>query len=257
MQVACYRLGDLLIDAGVPHGVDLLVDALRDDPPARIVCTHQHEDHIGAIAGLRRVNPSLAVYVPRMHTELVSQGYDVPRYRREAWGCPEAAGPVIGYDDGARFTAAGLTLEAVETPGHTPGHMALVTEVDGVPWVFSGDLFLSKRPQHAFYESSAPDCEASCRKLAAAFPGLRLIPAHGRVREDGEGALLALADWMAQVQERVRVAAAEIGTDDPHSVAALVFGDDPMHVFSDGEASAANLVRAVLDPVRSLPAQHI
>src|SRR5690606_6925345 len=45
-QHSLYRLGDTLIDAGGTVATAPLLALLRERPPRRIVCTHQHEDHV-------------------------------------------------------------------------------------------------------------------------------------------------------------------------------------------------------------------
>ena len=254
VAVSVYRIGDLLIDTGCTNTAGALVEALRDDPPARVVCTHQHEDHSGGIAALRRAFPDIEVFVPREHIPTIEEAKPVPRYRSESWGHPEPCSGLSPIDPGDVFEVGDVVLTAVPTPGHTPSHTAFLAEVDSRVFALTGDLYLSARPKYAFFEASAPDRIASCRKLAEYGDALIMMPTHNRPREDGAVLLSDLADWFEQVSERFEEAALELGTRDPVELAVHHFGSDPMRLFSDKEASAACLVRSVFSPVQSLPA---
>ena len=253
-QLSVYRVGDLLVDTGGTRVSEALVEALRDDPPRRIVCTHQHEDHAGGAMALRRAFGDLPVEVPAAHVELLRAFDRVPEYRATAWGHPEPIPDARGYHGGARFPAGGATLEAVETPGHTPGHMALVATLGGESWALTGDLYVTDRPLTAWYESAADDMVRSLRLLAAR-PGLRALPTHGAALEDGGAAFVAVADLVEREADRVRAAAARLGTVEPAVLARELYGPEgPFAERSGGEFSTAAFVRSVLAPVRSLPA---
>src|SRR6185312_6363138 len=110
------------------------------------------------------------------------------------WGHPEAFDDAIPYDPGATFDAGGVTLEAIATPGHTPGHCAIVAKVGGDVLACTGDLYVTASPLVAWFESAADDAVRSCRALAAHGGALRMLPAHGRARDDGAAALTTMAD---------------------------------------------------------------
>lgn len=256
-QHSVYRVGDTLIDAGGTSVGPSLIAALRERPPRRIVCTHQHEDHVGNIAALRRAFGALPVHVPRAHVEIVAAGAKIPEYRAIYWGQPEPSGPVEAYDPGAVFVAGEVALEALETPGHTPHHVALLARAGGELYALTGDLYTS-RPLEGWFESAADDMVASLRALAARGPALRVLPTHGRTKDEGARVLGELADWVAREAEAVLADAARLGTQDPRALAAVRYaalGPDVADAGSGGEISRAGFVRSVLTPVRALPAR--
>ena len=254
VAVAVYRLGDTLIDTGCPHSAEALVEVLRDDPPSRVICTHQHEDHVGGIAALRRAFGEIEVFLPREHVPIVEAAEPVAKYRSESWGHPEPCGKLTPFDPGDVFEDAGIALSAVATPGHTPSHAAFLAQVGSKVFALTGDLYLLTKPKYAFFEASAPDRIASCRKLAEYGDALVIMPTHSRPREDGAILLTKLADWTEHLSVRFEEAALELGTRDPVEVAQHHFGADAMREISDKEASSACLVRSVFSPVQSLPA---
>ncbi len=255
-QLSVYRVGDLLIDTGGTIVADTLAAALADRPPRRILLTHQHEDHAGGVATLRRAFGALPVLCPRAHVGIVTTGVTVPDFRAAYWGQPEPTGDVIPFDPGHVVEDNDVLLEALLTPGHTPGHITwLARTSDGARFALSGDLFLSERPLPAWHESAADDLVASQRQLAALAPDLTLLPTHGRVRTDGAATLLRSADAAQREADAVHAAAAALGTRDPTTVARALYGElDAFERHVRGEISRLAWARAVLAPVRTLPA---
>jgi glyoxylase-like metal-dependent hydrolase (beta-lactamase superfamily II) len=254
-QVSVYRVGDTLIDCGGTQVTATVIEALRPDPPRRIVCTHQHEDHVGNIGALRRAFGDLPVFAPAAHLDIIARTAHVPDYRAASWGHPEPSTGLIGYEPGATFDVGPCTLEAVLTPGHTPHHIALVARVGSEIFALTGDLYTNK-PLDAWYESACDDMIASWRGLARHGHALRLLPTHGRARDDAAALLEHDADELARQADGVLATAARLGSTDPRAVAAAHFTDeipDVMDAISGGEIGRPAFVRSVLAPVRSLP----
>lgn len=255
--LSVYRAGDTLFDAGGSRVAALLARLLADAPPRRIVLTHQHEDHAGGVATLRRAFGHLPVHAPADHVALLRTFDRVPAYRGVHWGQPEPVPDALPYRPGDRFPAGAAVVEALATPGHTPGHMALLARHEEHRLLLSGDLYVTDRPLTAWWESAADDLVRSWRGLAAGG-GLCLLPTHGQVREDGERALSEVADLVERAAALVAEASERLGSRDPAEVATEVFGPEGDFARrSGGEFSYAAFARSVLDPVRALPARPL
>jgi hydroxyacylglutathione hydrolase len=100
--------------------------------PEAILLTHTHIDHIGAVAPIARAT-GVPVYCPRAELTILAQP---DRFFPPAWGSVEAWEADQPLDGGEHLQLAGLDIEVVSTPGHSPGHVTYV--IDGA--LFSGDV---------------------------------------------------------------------------------------------------------------------
>jgi glyoxylase-like metal-dependent hydrolase (beta-lactamase superfamily II) len=100
-----------------------------------ILITHTHFDHIGAVAPVARATKA-PVYCPELETEVLANVMDyVPWPGFGPFESYQADHTVAG---GETLTLAGLTIDVVFTPGHSPGHVTYALgEHDAL---FSGDV---------------------------------------------------------------------------------------------------------------------
>jgi hydroxyacylglutathione hydrolase len=100
-----------------------------------ILLTHCHFDHIGAVAPVAEATRA-PVYCPEIETPILA---DIMAY--VPW---EGFGPFESYEadktlaGGETLELAGLELDVVFTPGHSPGHVTY--SVRGENAIFSGDV---------------------------------------------------------------------------------------------------------------------
>jgi hydroxyacylglutathione hydrolase len=122
----------LLIDPG--DEAERLQDAMSElgVEPEAILLTHTHIDHIGAVAPIARAT-GVPVYCPRAELTILAQP---DRFFPPEWGSVEPWEADQPLDGGERLYLAGLDIEVVSTPGHSPGHVTYA--IDG--GLFSGDV---------------------------------------------------------------------------------------------------------------------
>lgn len=161
---------------------------------AAVIATHCHTDHIGGAAELRR-RFGCAVYAPAPehlvleHPELASMwlyGAYPPPTLQVKFLQPQAPCPVTRPLGPGRFSVAGLELELVPVPGHSPGGLAVaVSDV-----LFAGDgIFMPEvLAKHTFLFMVQPEKYLESLQVIAGRGETFLVPGHGDHRERRPGA---------------------------------------------------------------------
>jgi hydroxyacylglutathione hydrolase len=125
----------LIVDPGdEPERILSVVEELGVKVEA-ILLTHTHFDHVGAVTPVARATGA-PVTCPKLETFVLA---DIMTY------VPFAGfGPFESYDadetveGGERLNLAGLDIEVLFTPGHSPGHVTYAIADEGA--LFSGDV---------------------------------------------------------------------------------------------------------------------
>jgi hydroxyacylglutathione hydrolase len=165
----------LIVDPGEePERILAAVEASGASVEA-ILLTHCHFDHIGAVAPVARATGA-PVYCPEIEVPLLA---DIMAY--VPW---EGFGPYESYDadqvvrGGETLELAGMEIEVVFTPGHSPGHVTYA--VKGEPAIFSGDvLFQGSVGRVDLPGGDGPTLLASIGTLMDAYPEETVVhPGH-------------------------------------------------------------------------------
>jgi glyoxylase-like metal-dependent hydrolase (beta-lactamase superfamily II) len=126
----------LIVDPG--DEAERLLTAVSDlgiEKIEAILLTHTHFDHIGAVAPVAKATGA-PVYCPKLETQVLANIMDyVPWPGFGPFESYEADRTVEG---GETLELAGLTIEVLFTPGHSPGHVTYALADEGA--LFSGDV---------------------------------------------------------------------------------------------------------------------
>ncbi len=164
----------LLIDPG--DEPDRLLEAIEQlgVQIEAILITHCHFDHIGAVAPLARATGA-PVYCPEIERPVLE---DI------ALGTPPGFGPFESYtpehtlSGGESLNLAGLDIEVLFTPGHSPGHLTFSLPAHAA--IFSGDvLFQGSIGRTDLPFADHPTLERSLASLIDTLPPATTVyPGH-------------------------------------------------------------------------------
>jgi glyoxylase-like metal-dependent hydrolase (beta-lactamase superfamily II) len=156
----------LIVDPG--DEADRLLAALDDlkiETVEAILVTHTHFDHIGAVAPVARATGA-PVYCPELETEILANIND---YLWPGFGPFESYEADHTVGGGETLELAGLTIDVVFTPGHSPGHVTYA--IAGEDAMFSGDvLFQGSVGRVDLPGGDWPTLLASIEKLTSSYP---------------------------------------------------------------------------------------
>jgi hydroxyacylglutathione hydrolase len=109
----------LLVDPGDEAPRLLAAIAELEVEIEAILITHCHFDHVGAVAPLARATGA-PVYCPRIEEPMLR---DVMAWTLPGFGPFESWEPENTLAGGERLNLAGIDIEVLFTPGHSPGHL--------------------------------------------------------------------------------------------------------------------------------------
>ncbi|WP_027847569.1 hydroxyacylglutathione hydrolase [Marinospirillum minutulum] len=121
-----------------------------------ILLTHHHYDHIDGVA------------------ELAKQGVEVVGFAKDAKRLPTLTQAV---QQGATFDLLGQSVEVMEVPGHTLGHIVYFIKNEHQPLLFSGDTLFAAGCGRMF-EGTPEQMQASLQSLAELPENTLVFAAH-------------------------------------------------------------------------------
>lgn len=185
--------GLTLVDTNVAGSTNRLLRAARSlgAPIRRILLTHAHFDHVGCADRLFRELRDVEFVIGQRESRLLRRDFslDDGETGKKLLGFPGVKSkPTRLLVDGERVGS----LQAIFSPGHTPGHMAFLDIRDGS--LIAGDAFVTQLgvtaagafkfyfPFAAWFSWNKEVAAESARKLRS-FKPERLAVGHGRTIE--------------------------------------------------------------------------
>lgn len=163
-----------LIDA--PHTVEPIADLIGDRTLVAILCTHAHDDHVTV-------------------TEELAERYAAPVYLHPddevLWRMTHPDAEFYPLQDRQRIPVAGVELEVLHTPGHSPGSVCF--HAAHLDVVFTGDTLFRGAPGATGRSYSDFDTIVASirRRLLALPPDTVVHTGHGEdttIAEEAAGA---------------------------------------------------------------------
>ena len=154
--LTCQQTGDsVVVDA--PAEADKIIDSLKGTNPRYILLTHNHMDHIGALAELRS-----------------KLGIPLAAHAKDAGMLPSP--PEIELNDGDIISFGNVKLEVLHTPGHTPGSLCFKTG----KYLLSGDTIFPNGPGKTSSPANLQQIVKSITgKIFALADDTQVYPGHG------------------------------------------------------------------------------
>ncbi len=221
--VNCYLVreddGFTLVDTAIAGSGAAIIAAARSlgAPIVRIVLTHAHADHVGALDELHALLPGAEMLIGARDARFLHGDMSLdpaePQVKLRGSYVRRATEPSRLLQAGDRVGS----LTVVAAPGHTPGQIALLDMRDGT--LIAGDAFQTRggvavagtlRPLFPFPALATwhkPTALASARALRALMP-TRLAVGHGVV----------LADPLGAIDRAIAVAERHIVADAPRGI---------------------------------------
>ncbi len=154
--------------------------------PKFILITHNHFDHVGAVARLKSYFTDIKIYAPRIDYKLLKDAEFI---------CDCFAKiPVEPFDvdfevgDGDEFTILDSTFKVISTPGHTHGGVCYI--IDGKTILTGDTLFRRGVGRTDLPGGDAQSLRASIKRLYELDGDYAVLPGHGEpttLQEERDG----------------------------------------------------------------------
>ena len=184
-QTNCYVLREsetakncLVIDTGLEAG--RLIELLKQHKlnPVAVVLTHGHADHVAGVAALRESFPDIKTYIHKLDADMLTEAPS--NFELLAGGVSSNQPADLILEEESVVEQAGIKLEVLHTPGHTPGGICLYSEDEGI--VFTDDALFAEGVGRTDLGGNMAQLIKSIREKLLTLPGdTAVYPGHGPV----------------------------------------------------------------------------
>ena len=169
----------VVIDAGLEAGK--LIDFLGEHKlnPAAVVLTHGHIDHVAGVAVLRKSYPEIKVYIHKLDAEMLREtASNVSARIGQLPSTLDIIGTDFLIEKASIIKQAGIKLQVLHTPGHTPGGICLYSKGEGI--VFTDDTLFANGVGRADLGGNMEQLVKSIKEKLFTLPDETAVyPGHG------------------------------------------------------------------------------
>jgi glyoxylase-like metal-dependent hydrolase (beta-lactamase superfamily II) len=169
----------VVVDPGTePDLIDEVIEAAGLKLVAQLI-THGHGDHIAGVNHLKRRWPEAPIVIGRNEADKLADPW---ANLSAMFGTPVTCDPADTLlDHGGTYSAAGMTFDIVEIPGHSSGHIVFIWTGPERRVIFGGDvLFAGSIGRTDFPGGSFPQLATGIRTHLYMLPDETLVlPGHG------------------------------------------------------------------------------
>lgn len=180
LQVNCIIIGDtetkecMIIDPG--DEPDRIADIVSENglKATKIVCTHTHFDHIGAVPELVESN-GLDLCIHKDELSI----YEEAGRMAASWGfeIDTLPKPTVILNEGDTVSVGSITFTVLHTPGHTPGGICLYKENE---LIVTGDTLFAESIGRTDLPGGDMSLMLNSLKRLTTLPdAVNVLPGHG------------------------------------------------------------------------------
>lgn len=176
----------IVVDPGFEPDAILEQLRTRQLTPVAILNTHGHVDHIAGNKAMKTYFPDAPLVIGRGDAPMLT---DADLNLSGPFGFTIVSPPADRLvDEGDELNYAGIRLQVIELPGHSPGHVVFRIEDTDPPMLLGGDvLFAGSIGRSDFPGGSLDQLVSGIRaKLWPMADDTRVYPGHGPMTTIGE-----------------------------------------------------------------------
>jgi glyoxylase-like metal-dependent hydrolase (beta-lactamase superfamily II) len=237
LNICLYIIDGVLIDTGANNILKKIKLLLQKEKINCAAITHVHEDHTGAAAWIKN-NLKLPVYLHKNSIDEAAIKTTLPLYRKITWGNRDAfiADPMPQFIETNKFK-----LDVIEAPGHHRDHVVFHEKNNG--WLFTGDMYVSRKQLVAFKDENIKDAIKSLSKIIQ-LDFDKIFCGHTGLHKKGKKKMKAKLDFFLEIHEKVNALKKDGLTLDEINKR-LFPKANTWTIISGGEWSTYNIVKTI------------
>jgi glyoxylase-like metal-dependent hydrolase (beta-lactamase superfamily II) len=179
LAVHLFLTDSMLIDSGPVSMLDQFIPFFEQHDFDFVALTHYHEDHTGCARWIQN-QLQRPIYIHPQSIKECLRVSEYPFFRKQFWGEREEFTAQAFPEN---LQSRNFKWEVISTPGHSYDHVAFLNQDTGM--MFSGDLFITSKPQAILPEESITQTILSLRTILN-YDFMEMFCSHAGYIPDGK-----------------------------------------------------------------------